>query len=72
MHDDILFHTNNWGQKVLGHFQDDNTGIIGVAGCHYFPQKLVAGGISQIYYQDKPYKGFTKMKNFFIINILKT
>ncbi len=31
-HEDILFHTNNWGEKVMAHFADPEVGMIGVAG----------------------------------------
>ena len=31
-HEDILFYTKNWGQKVVDHFSDPETGMIGVAG----------------------------------------
>jgi len=37
MHDDILFHTKVWGEKVIGHFKNPEVGIIGVAGGHYIP-----------------------------------
>jgi len=32
VHEDVLFHTNNWGEIVISHLQDPKTGIIGVAG----------------------------------------
>jgi hypothetical protein len=32
MHEDVRFETLNWGNKVLQHFQDPQTGLIGVAG----------------------------------------
>ncbi|UKT64398.1 glycosyltransferase [Pedobacter mucosus] len=35
MHDDILFHTENWGSKVIAHFDDPQTGAIGIAGTPY-------------------------------------
>ena len=31
-HEDVLFYSNNWGSNVLAHFEDDATGMIGVAG----------------------------------------
>lgn len=31
-HEDILFYTKNWGQKVVNHFTDPETGMIGVEG----------------------------------------
>jgi hypothetical protein len=32
VHEDILFHTNAWGKKVLNHFTDVEVGMIGVSG----------------------------------------
>lgn len=32
VHEDVLFHSNNWGENVISHLQDYKTGIIGVAG----------------------------------------
>lgn len=37
MHDDILYHTQDWGEKVIEHFQDEKVGLIGVVGGHYLP-----------------------------------
>lgn len=31
-HDDVLFHTKNWGEKIIAHLEQPQTGIIGVAG----------------------------------------
>ena len=33
IHEDILFHTSNWGIKIVTHLSDPLTGIIGVCGC---------------------------------------
>ena len=38
MHEDILYHTQDWGTKVIEHFKDDKVGLIGVAGGHYVPR----------------------------------
>ena len=32
VHDDVLFHTQNWGQKIINHLNVPKTGIIGLAG----------------------------------------
>lgn len=40
MHDDIFYYTDNWGEKVLFHFQKQNTGLIGVIGSHYLPNTI--------------------------------
>lgn len=41
-HEDILFHTLNWGQKIVDHFTDPKIGIVGVAGGHYLPESPAA------------------------------
>jgi hypothetical protein len=38
MHEDILFHTKDWGCKVIEHFKNPQVGLIGVVGGHYMPQ----------------------------------
>lgn len=37
-HEDILFHTENWGQKVIEHFIDQSIGMIGIIGGNIFPK----------------------------------
>lgn len=37
LHEDVLFHTENWGQKLINHLNIEKTGIIGVAGSNYVP-----------------------------------
>ena len=38
MHEDILYHTQGWGPKVVDYFvQYPQAGLIGVAGTHYMP-----------------------------------
>ena len=37
MHDDIHFHTMQWGKKVVEKFNNEKTGAIGVAGTPYYP-----------------------------------
>jgi GT2 family glycosyltransferase len=32
MHEDISFTTPNWGKRVIGHFSDASTGLLGIAG----------------------------------------
>jgi len=32
VHEDVLFHSINWGDRVIAHLQDPKTGIIGLAG----------------------------------------
>jgi len=32
VHEDVYFHSSNWGNKVIAHLQNPNIGIIGLAG----------------------------------------
>ncbi len=37
-HEDIIFHTKNWGQKVVAHLLNPEVGLIGVVGCIIKPK----------------------------------
>lgn len=38
VHEDVIFHTKNWGKNLLNHFEKlDRPGVLGVAGSNYFP-----------------------------------
>lgn len=39
MHEDILFHTNNWGRRVENYLQDETIGMLGVAGMKVIPEQ---------------------------------
>ena len=41
MHEDVLFHTNNWGEIVCSIFEDSSIGMLGVIG-----SKLLASNVS--------------------------
>lgn len=38
MHDDIEYHSTDWGKLVINHFDDIKTGAIGIAGSPYLPK----------------------------------
>lgn len=39
IHDDLVFETKNWGEKILKHFKkNDNYGILGLAGTKYLSE----------------------------------
>lgn len=40
MHEDILYYTKDWGKIVVGHFEDEKVGCIGVIGSHCLPETL--------------------------------
>ena len=43
MHEDILFHSNDWGQKLEVYFDKfPNVGMVGVAGTHFLPKMPAA------------------------------
>ena len=37
VHDDVKFHTQNWGELIIAHFSDKTVGIVGIAGTHFLP-----------------------------------
>jgi len=37
-HEDIMFHTKGWGKNVKKHFDEDQIGLIGIAGAHFVPK----------------------------------
>ena len=48
MHEDILYHTNNWGALILSHFNESSIGLLGFAGTHFLPK-------SPIYWFNSPF-----------------
>lgn len=38
VHDDVIFNTNNWGRRLLKHFNESGYGILGVAGTTNLPE----------------------------------
>lgn len=49
IHEDILFHTNKWGEKLATHLIKPKTGIIGVAGSSYVPVAPCSWTVSEKY-----------------------
>ncbi len=37
LHEDVLFHTDKWAEKLIKHLQVPGTGVVGVAGSDYVP-----------------------------------
>ncbi|MDR3287730.1 MAG: glycosyltransferase family protein [Prevotellaceae bacterium] len=35
MHEDIKYHSNNWGEKIIKHLSNPKTGLIGLSGSYY-------------------------------------
>lgn len=67
VHEDVLFHTSNWGQKAVNHLKVANTGIIGMAGSQYlfdlpsswFKAKPIYRNLIQAGYDDGSSKTIT-------------
>lgn len=38
LHEDVKFHTENWGQVLISHLNTKGTGVIGIAGSSYVPK----------------------------------
>lgn len=38
VHEDVIFHTKEWGQKLINHLEKENVGVVGVAGSNYVPK----------------------------------
>lgn len=38
IHEDVIFHTNNWGQLLIHHLSNKNVGVLGIAGSSYVPK----------------------------------
>jgi len=55
VHEDVLFHTQDWGKKVVEYFSNPKVGLIGILGSHYLPAlpgswgstKIISGTIIQ-------------------------
>lgn len=42
IHEDVLFHTQDWGEILLAHFSKPEVGAVGVAGARFFGTKWAA------------------------------
>ncbi|UMQ40264.1 glycosyltransferase family protein [Chryseobacterium sp. Y16C] len=49
IHEDIIFHTENWGEKLIHHLNNPEVGIIGVAGSSYVPVAPSSWTVSKEY-----------------------
>ncbi len=49
MHEDIWYHSPEWGEKVINHLSDKETGLIGLAGSFYLNE------IPGPWFKSKPY-----------------
>ncbi|MTK52599.1 glycosyltransferase [Paludibacter sp.] len=68
MHEDILYHTPNWGEKVIEYLSAENVGIIGIGGSHYL-SKIPLVSCWDLPNKDRFYslnllQGYTENKNY--------
>ncbi|PJJ64255.1 glycosyltransferase [Chryseobacterium geocarposphaerae] len=49
IHEDIVFHTENWGEKLIHHLNNPEVGVIGVAGSSYVPVAPSSWTVSKEY-----------------------
>ena len=71
-HDDIIFETKNWGNKILKHFKrNPNYGILGKAGSKYLPKSGcwwdngMTEAVGQVHHQNQGKKWLSKYNEFF-------
>ncbi len=78
LHEDVIFHTQKWGEKLIAHFNKPDTGIIGVAGSLYVPYAPSGWYVSRsnlnyaTYIQNTKNKLNPKPQNIFPPNTNKT
>lgn len=41
VHEDIVFHTQNWGELLIKHLDKENVGVVGIAGSNYVPKSPI-------------------------------
>lgn len=51
IHEDVLFHTQAWGEKLIAHLNKENVGIIGISGSSYVPTAPSSWTVSKEYQQ---------------------
>lgn len=63
VHEDVLFHTKNWGHLLVNHLSVENTGVVGVAGSNYVPKTPYAWFVFDEKYNFKNYIQNNKEKS---------
>lgn len=75
MHEDILYHTKDWGNLLIEHFNsDEKAGLIGVMGTHFLPKtpsywcdtEYVSGRLIQGFSENDQYKTITEDHNKYL------
>lgn len=68
LHEDLIFYTRNWGNKLLHHLQKESTGIVGVAGSSYVPFAPSSWTVAEKYNSVYILQGNKENAEFFHIN----
>lgn len=71
LHEDIVFHTKGWGEKLSDHLDKENTGIIGVAGSSYVPAAPSSWTVDEKYNFANILQGNKQNTEFFHIQSTK-
>ncbi|SIS88874.1 glycosyltransferase [Chryseobacterium gambrini] len=49
IHEDVVFHTHNWGERLIKHLNKPGVGIIGISGSSYVPTAPSSWTVSEEY-----------------------
>jgi hypothetical protein len=71
IHEDILFHTQDWGNKLINHLNIENTGIIGLAGSSYVSTAPSSWTVSDKYNSVNILQGNKNNSEYFLIQTTK-
>jgi len=71
IHEDILFHTQDWGNKLINHLNIENTGIIGLAGSSYVSTAPSSWTVSDKYNSVNILQGNKNNSEYFLIHTTK-
>lgn len=58
IHEDIIFHTQNWGELLIKHLDKENAGVLGIAGSNYVPKSPIGW-----YLPDNRYNFYNYIQN---------
>lgn len=81
LHEDVIFHTKNWGIKLINYLENNSFGLVGIAGSNYVPKTPIGwhmpSGNYNFYHfiqndkskkNGKLYSNLDKLKNVYAID----
>lgn len=71
-HEDILFHTQDWGEKLMAHLDRPDAGIIGLAGSSYVPVAPSSWTVSEKYNSVNILQGNKENESSYLIRRTKS